>query len=56
LVLGDVNNHDLLFSGEQCAGTLNYLPESDKCMALFKTRVQEGVVILNGEVALELGK
>jgi hypothetical protein len=55
-VLDNANNHELLFSGEQCAGTLDYLPESDKCMALFKTHVQMGVVLPNGEDALELGK
>ncbi|RAR05465.1 HET-domain-containing protein [Stemphylium lycopersici] len=49
------DNHDILYGTEQAAGIINYLPESEKGMTVFTTRVQDLAVSLTRGDVLELG-
>ncbi|OAK94532.1 kinesin light chain 1 [Phaeosphaeriaceae sp. SRC1lsM3a] len=55
LIVDNADDHDLLFGSNQNAGILDYLPEGDKGMTLFTTRVQEVAVSLSRGDILELG-
>jgi tetratricopeptide (TPR) repeat protein len=55
LVLDNADDHDILYGTEHVAGIIDYLPESDKGMTVFTTRVQELAVSLTRGDVLELG-
>ena len=55
LVLDNADDHDILYGTEHAAGIIDYLPESEKGMTVFTTRVQELAVSLTRGDVLELG-
>lgn len=55
LVLDNVDDHDILFGTDNATGIIDYLPESEKGMTVFTTRVQELAVSLTRGDILELG-
>ncbi|KAF2628795.1 HET-domain-containing protein [Macroventuria anomochaeta] len=55
LVLDNADDHDTLYGTEYAAGIIDYLPESEKGMTVFTTRVQELAVSLTQSDVLELG-
>jgi tetratricopeptide (TPR) repeat protein len=55
LVLDNVDDHDILYGTEHAPGIIDYLPESEKGMTIFTTRVQELAVSLTRGDVLELG-
>ncbi|KAF2627821.1 HET-domain-containing protein [Macroventuria anomochaeta] len=55
LVLDNADDHNILFGTEYGAGIIDYLPESEKGMTVFTTRVQELAVSLTRGDVLELG-
>jgi hypothetical protein len=55
LVLDNADDHDVLYGTEHAAGIIDYLPESEKGMTVFTTRVQELAVSLTRGDVLELG-
>jgi tetratricopeptide (TPR) repeat protein len=55
LVLDNADDHDILFGTEHATGIIDYLPESEKGMTVFTTRVQEIAVSLTRGDVLELG-
>jgi tetratricopeptide (TPR) repeat protein len=55
LVLDNADDHDTLYGSEHAAGIIDYLPESEKGMTVFTTRVQELAVSLTRGDVLELG-
>ncbi|KAJ5064695.1 hypothetical protein PSV09DRAFT_2249981 [Bipolaris maydis] len=55
LVLDNVDDHDILYGTEHAAGIIDYLPENEKGMTVFTTRVQELAVSLTRGDVLELG-
>ncbi|EUC35462.1 hypothetical protein COCCADRAFT_3373 [Bipolaris zeicola 26-R-13] len=55
LVLDNADDHNILYGTEYAAGIIDYLPESEKGMTVFTTRVQELAVALTRGDVLELG-
>jgi tetratricopeptide (TPR) repeat protein len=55
LVVDNADDQDILYGTEHTAGIIDYLPESDKGMTVFTTRVQELAVSLTRGDVLELG-
>jgi tetratricopeptide (TPR) repeat protein len=55
LVLDNADDHDILFGTEHAEGIIDYLPESEKGITVFTTRVQELAVSLTRGDVLELG-
>ncbi|CAN9172465.1 unnamed protein product [Alternaria alternata] len=55
LVLDNADDHDILFGTEHTTGIIDYLPESEKGMTVFTTRVQQLAVSLTRSDVLELG-
>jgi tetratricopeptide (TPR) repeat protein len=55
LVLDNADDRDILYGTEHAAGIIDYLPESEKGMTVFTTRVQELAVSLTRGDVLELG-
>ncbi|CAN9448765.1 unnamed protein product [Alternaria alternata] len=55
LVLDNADDHDILYGTEYTAGIIDYLPESERGMTVFTTRVQELAVSLTQGDVLELG-
>ncbi|CAN9190941.1 unnamed protein product [Alternaria alternata] len=55
LVLDNADDHDILYGTEHAPGIIDYLPESEKGMTIFTTRVQELAVSLTRGDVLELG-
>jgi tetratricopeptide (TPR) repeat protein len=55
LVLDNADDHDILYGTEHAAGIIDYLPESEKGMTVFTTRVQELAVSLTRGDVIELG-
>ncbi|RYN54210.1 hypothetical protein AA0117_g13322 [Alternaria alternata] len=55
LVLDNADDHDILYGTEHAPGIIDYLPESERGMTMFTTRVQELAVSLTRGDVLELG-
>ncbi|CAN9399578.1 unnamed protein product [Alternaria alternata] len=55
LVLDNADDHDILYGTEHAPGIIDYLPESERGMTVFTTRVQELAVSLTRGDVLELG-
>ncbi|RYO37403.1 hypothetical protein AA0113_g11375 [Alternaria arborescens] len=55
LVREHLNDYDILYGAEHALGIIDYLPESEKGMTIFTTRVQELAVSLTRGDVLELG-
>lgn len=55
LVLDNADDHDILYGTEHAPGIIDYLPENERGMTVFTTRVQELAVSLTRGDVLELG-
>ncbi|CAN9263556.1 unnamed protein product [Alternaria alternata] len=55
LVLDNADDHDILYGTEHAPGIIDYLPESERGITVFTTRVQELAVSLTRGDVLELG-
>ncbi|CAN9344572.1 unnamed protein product [Alternaria sp. RS040] len=55
LVLDNADDHDILYGTEHAPGIIDYLPENERGMTVFTTRVQELAVSLTRGDILELG-
>jgi hypothetical protein len=54
-VLDNADGHDMLYGTKHAAGIVDFLPESEKGMTVFTTRVEELAVSLTRGDFLELG-